>query len=381
MADDEDFAAMFEESIQSEGKRRKTLRAGQRVEGTVVAITDDTIFVDLGTRLEAQLPLSALEGDPVAVGEQIKATVTDPGGRGAPILKRELGRGTTDLAELEAAASTHTPVEGKFTKAVKGGIEVDIGGMRAFCPASQVDLGYVADLEGLVGQHHFFEVLEVKDRRSIVVSRKAILQRERERQADELAARIEVGAELDGIVQGIQPYGVFVELGGLQGLVHVSEISHTRVGSPSDAVEVGENVRVKVLSIDRSAKDTRISLSMKALQQPPADAGAAPGEVITAKITKIESFGLLVETAAGAGLVPNAELDLPPGSDPRRAFRVGEDVDVVVLRREGSGRLRFSKKAVEEVEARRNFHAFRESSNKERGLGSLGDLLKDKLKS
>jgi small subunit ribosomal protein S1 len=235
-----------------------------------------------------------------------------------------------------------------------------------------------------VGQRHFFRVLEVRDNgRSVVVSRKALLLAEREQKASELAGRIEVGAELDGIVQSIQPYGAFVDVGGLQGLVHVSEMAHTRVSSPSDLVEVGESVRVKVTAIESTASgkpsDMRISLSMKALVQPSeSDAAPAPGsdEVITATVIKVEGFGILVDTPAGQGLVPNGELVLPPGSDPRRAFSPGDTLPVVLLRRDGgSGRLRFSAKSVEEVEARKNFRQFREDQKKgTRGFGNLGDL-------
>jgi small subunit ribosomal protein S1 len=267
-------------------------------------------------------------------------------------------------------------------KAVKAGLEVEVGGVRAFCPASQVELGYVADLEVFVGQRHFFRVLEVRDNgRSVVVSRKALLLAEREQKAAELAGRIEVGAELDGIVQSIMPYGAFVDVGGLQGLVHVSEMAHTRVGSPSDLVSVGESVRVKITAIETASsgkpQDMRISLSMKALVQPSeSDLAPAPGtdEVITATVVKVENYGIVVDTPTGQGTVPNAELALPPGSDPRRTFSPGDTLDVVLMRG-GGGRLRFSAKSVGEVEARSNFRQFREDQKKgSKGFGNLGDL-------
>lgn len=393
MADtDDDFATLFEHSMATGAAaapraRSKQLRAGQVVEGVVVAIGDDTVFVDVGTKAEARLDRSAVldeHGEPkVRVGDRLKATVAHAGGREPPRLVLAFGAGSLDVAALELAAQGGTPVEGEVRKAVKAGLEVDLGGVRAFCPASQVELSYVADLEVYVGQKHFFRVLEVRDGgRSVVVSRKALLLAEREQQATELAGRLEVGAELDGIVQSIQPYGAFVDLGGLQGLVHVSEMAHTHVGSPSDLVSVGESVRVKITAIETPAsgkpQDLRISLSMKALVQPTdAPAGAAAvEEVITATVVKVEGYGILVDTPAGQGLVPNGELALPPGSDPRRAFSPGDTLDVVLLRRDGgTGRLRFSAKAVEEVEARRNFRQFREDQRKGgKGLGSLGDL-------
>jgi small subunit ribosomal protein S1 len=394
MADpDDDFATLFEHSMATGAAaapraRDKQLRAGQMVQGTIIAIGDDTVFVDVGTKAEARLERSAVLDErgqlKVRVGDSIKATVAHAGGHEPPRLVLAYGAGGLDVAALEIAVEAGTPVEGEVKKAVKAGLEVDVGGVRAFCPASQVELGYVADLEVFVGQRHFFRVLEVRDNgRSVVVSRKALLLAEREQKAAELATRLVVGAELDGIVQSLQPYGAFVDLGGLQGLVHVSEMAHSRVGSPSDLVSVGESVRVKITAIEAPAsgkpQDTRISLSMKALVQPSeSDTAPAAGsdEVITATVVKVEPFGMLVDTPAGQGLVPNGELVLPPGSDPRRAFSPGDTLDVVLLRRDGgSGRLRFTAKGVEEVEARRNFRQFREDQRKGgKALGSLGDL-------
>ncbi|MCH9683346.1 MAG: S1 RNA-binding domain-containing protein [Deltaproteobacteria bacterium] len=396
MADDDDFATLFEQAMATGGAtapkpEAKRLQAGKVVRGTIVAIGDDTVFVDVGTKAEARLDRHAVLDEngqlKVAVGDTIQATVAHAGGREPPKLVLAYGHGGLDTEALEAAVQSGTPVEGEVQKAVKAGLEVGLGRVRAFCPASQVELGYVADLEVYVGQRHFFRVLEVRDNgRSVIVSRKALLLAEREQQAAELVERLTEGAELDGIVQSIQPYGAFIELGGIQGLVHVSEMAHSRVSSPADVVSPGESVRVKVLSIQSAAsgktKDMRISLSMKALVQPTAaETAAARGstdQLLTATVVKIESFGVIVNTEAGEGLVPNAELALPPGSDPRRAYSAGDALEVVLLRREPNGRLRLSVKAVEEAEARRNYRQFRDdngSGGKSKGLGSLGDLL------
>lgn len=389
MTDEDDFAALYEASVQEQPEKGRRLKPGQRVEGRIVAIADDLVFVDIGMRVEAHLPKSAVTNERgevvVAIGDRIKATVSDPGGRGAPQLRTSLGgAGGIDANELRLAQQSGTPVEGEFKTAVKAGLEVDLGGIRAFCPASQVDLAYVANLENFVGQKHFFKVLEIRDGgRSVVVSRKALLLEERERQAQSLLERLEVGAEVDGIVQSLQPYGAFIDLGGVQGLVHVSEITHGRVGNPSDILSVGESVRVKVLSIDSAASGPpRVSLSMKALAQAPAS--AAPSEekleVLTATVNKIEAFGILVDTPQGSGLVPNAEILIPRGSDARRAYKPGDTMEVVMQRRDPSGRLRFSAKAVERVEEQQAFRSFSSSERKRKGgkdsLGSLGDLLK-----
>lgn len=388
MSEDDDFAAMFEASVQGRPRAARPLKAGQRVEGTVVAISKDTVFVDLGTRTEARLPRTAVTDErgevTVAVGDRIQATLARPEDHSPAELTMSLGSGGTD--DLRIAMDAGTDVQGEFTKAIKGGLEVTIGGTRAFCPASQVDTTYVKDLEIYVGQTHPFRVLEVKDRgRSVVVSRRAALQAQQAEQAQKVLETLEPGVDIDGVVQTLQPYGAFIDLGGVQGLIHVSEISHTRVTSPSDMLAVGEKVRVRVLSIDRTkAESPRISLSMKALTQQPAsntpETDAA--EVITATVNKVEPFGVLVDTPIGSGLVPNAALDLPRGSDPRRAFKPGHTFEVVLQRREPSGKLRFSAKAVREVEEHQAYRSFaaeqRKTNKSSKGdkLGSLGDLLK-----
>lgn len=388
MSQDESFSALFE-SESEQGRQRTQLRAGQRIQGTVVAITGDTVFVDIGGRVEAHLARNEVLGDDgepkVAIGDTIKATVAKAG-RGAPILRVALGRGEADTAELELAAESGTPVEGTFSKAVKAGLEVDISGKRAFCPASQVDLQFVKDLETFVGQTHFFKVLEVRDGgRSIVVSRRALLEAERAEKAEALMGRLEVGAELEGIVQTLQPYGAFIDIGGVQGLLHVSEISTARVSSPADVLSVGEGVRVQVKSIETQAdgKPPKIGLSMKALQQGEGTAAAPELEIVTATVDKVENYGVLVSTPAGAGLIPTAELDLPPGADPRRRYKTGTEVDVVPMRGAAQGKLRFSVRAVAQVEERKAFANFRQSQGKGKSgggkkssaLGSLGDLL------
>ncbi len=385
MSQDESFSALFESNTSGQGGQRSELRAGQRITGTVVAITGDTVFVDVGGRVEGHLARNEVlgeDGEPrVSVGDSIKATVTQAG-RGAPILRVALGRGEAGTAELELAAESGTPVEGTFSKAVKAGLEVDISGKRAFCPASQVDVQFVQDLETFVGQTHFFKILEVRDNgRSIVVSRRALLEVERAEKAQELLGRLEVGAELEGIVQSLQAYGAFVDIGGIQGLLHVSEISSARVTSPSDVLSVGEQIRVLVKSIESQAdgKPPKISLSMRALMQDSDAPEPKQNEVVMATVDKVENYGVLVTTEGGAGLIPTAELDMPAGGDPRRRYQVGSQVEVVQMRGNAQGKLRFSVRAVAQAEERNAFANFRHNKGgggkqKPGKLGSLADL-------
>ncbi len=387
MADDEDFAALFEQSL-TKGKAgaRAQLEPGQSVEVTVVQIGKDSVFVDAGTRAEGEIAVHELCDEhgrvTVKVGDRLRATVAQGGDRPKLVMRLRAG----GLADLETALEAGAPVEGTVSKAVKGGLEVQLGKLRAFCPASHVHIAYTPDISIYEGQTLQFKVLEIRDNgRSIVVSRKALLQDERELVGRETLARLAVGQIVDGTVQTLQPYGAFVDLGGVEGLVHISELGHGRVDKVADVVAVGEQVKVKILAIDQSQADgpPRISLSLRQATQAP-DAGAAQAlddkTVVDAEVVKVEAFGVFVETATGAGVVPTRELDLPPGSDPRRAYPVGKQVRVVAIGTDEKGRTRFSMRRVEDVEARANYNQFRASQRGGKAdVGSFGELLKRKL--
>jgi small subunit ribosomal protein S1 len=387
MSEDEDFAALFEQSMTTKAGARAQLETGARVEVTVVQIGKDTVFVDAGTRAEGEIARHELEDDygrlTVKVGDRLRVTVARGGDR--PTLVTRFGGG--GLAELEAALESGAPVEGTVSKAVKGGLEVQIGKHRAFCPASQVHITYTPDISIYEGQTLQFKILEIRDNgRSIVVSRKALQQDERAIAGRETLAQLESGQIVDGTVQTIQPYGAFVDLGGVEGLIHISEIGHGRVERVGDVVAIGEQIKVKILSIEPGPDGSpRISLSLRQASQAPegaADKPVADKTVVDAEVVKVEAFGVFVETATGAGIVPTRELDLPPNGDPRRAYPVGKQVRVVAIGTDEKGRTRFSMRRVDEVEARANYNQFQaaqRSSGKD-GVGSLGELLKAKLK-
>jgi small subunit ribosomal protein S1 len=194
----------------------------------------------------------------------------------------------------------------------------------------------------------------------------------------ETLANLTTGAIVDGTIRTIQPYGAFVDLGGIEGLIHVSELGHGRVDKVGDVVSVGEQVQVKILAVDKAADgSTRISLSLRQATQAPDRPASASGP----DKKENEAYGVYVETATGAGVVPTRELDLPPGGDPRRAYPVGKLVRVVAIGADEKGRTRFSMKRVEETEARSNYQQFRAAQNapKTDSLGSFGELLKRKL--
>ena len=383
---DDDFAQMFEATAGTAAKTgARRVRTGQMVEGIVAEIGSDSVFIDIGAKAEARIEREQLtdkEGNlKVKVGDKLRATVASAGREGI-LLVVQLGKGGVDTQMLELAQQSGVPIEGTVSKAVKAGLEVEIGGVRAFCPASQLDMGFVQDLEVFVGQKHFFKILEIRDSgRSVVVSRKAVLKDERENQAKAVRERLTVGAELDGIVQSIQPYGAFIDLGGLEGLLHISELGVGRVERVEDVIKVGEAIRVRVIAIDSkgTSGDLKISLSMKSSQQAESS-GPEIDSVLPGKVAEVTNFGVFVDTEQGRGLVSNNELGIPQGSDPKRTFTPGKDVEVVVLGRDAkNGRLRLSIRGVAAAEERSNYKTFARETKKAsgggKGLGTFSDLL------
>jgi small subunit ribosomal protein S1 len=387
---DEDFATLFAASEKTPAGAR--VRAGQSVSGTVVQIGRDAVFVDIGTRSEARIDRSQLsdaQGElKVQIGDRITATVAQAGDR--PVLVVAFGGGSNmDLAALHLAQESGAPVEGKVAKAIKGGLEIEIGSRRCFCPASQVDLMFTKDLSVFEGQTMQFKIMEVREGgRTVVVSRRALLEAQRNESMQEKLSTLAVGATMQATVTSAQSYGAFVDLGGgLEGLVHISELGHGRVSNVTDVVNVGDTVQVQVLDISPGTDGKpRLRLSMKALQQVPSAASNTPEQelkVLPGVVSKVEPFGIFVTTEEGTGVVATRELDLPPNSDPRRAFPVGKKVEVVAMGIDPSGRRRYSMRRVEEALSRANYREFTEKNSKNsRGkddLGSFGELLRSKL--
>ncbi|MCA9629782.1 MAG: S1 RNA-binding domain-containing protein [Myxococcales bacterium] len=389
MSSNDDFASLMESSVAQGGLRSAVrLTPGERVEGTVIQIGADSVFVDVGTARDARIDRGELV-DPsgkltVAVGDKVRATVVEASSQGAR-LSLGVGRGGQgiDTHMLEAALASGAPVSGQVSKAVKAGLEVDLAGVRAFCPASQVELSFVQDLAPYVGQTLDFKVLELKEGgRSVIVSRRALLEADRAERARQLQDQLKVGADLEGTVSSVQKYGALVDLGGIDGLVHISELAHQRVDRVEDVVQVGERVSVRVLSIEDDKKGLRVRLSLKALAERPQSASPQRDEVLEGEVSRLSNFGVFVETPKGEGLVPLRELPLAPGSDHRRAYPVGHKMQVVTVGSDPkSGKLRFSVSGVARVLERNNYRDYRQGSQQAGGgsLGSLGDLLRAKL--
>lgn len=330
------FAELFASSTQTPGSR---FVPGQLVTGTVVKISKDTVFVDLGGKSEGTAETDEFrDGEKnltVKEGDEIQLRVASLREGEIRLSKAIKARGAAAVQILREAQQSRMPVEGRVAAVKKGGFDVDVSGIRAFCPLSQIDLQYTERPEEHVGARYPFRVMEVKERgRNVVVSRRAILQEEQEKKAKETMATLQAGEEREGKVTRVTDFGAFVDIGGIEGMVHVSEISHARVTRPAEVLRSGQIVRVKVLKIDPD-KDgrPRIGLSLKALEVPPWEKGFPfkEGEVIAGTVTRLADFGAFVEVAPGVdGLVHVSEISYERVPHPNRVLKEGDRVEVLV---------------------------------------------------
>ncbi len=384
------------------GAPRKRFEVGEKVAGKILQLGHDVAFLELGSGVaEGMIDIAELrdEGGNVTarVGDIVDAVVVKGGERGVVVSRgRGQSRAHRDREALVEAAQAGLPVEG-FVKAVnKGGLEVEVMGQRAFCPVSQIDVRFVGDPSAFVGQKLKFKVQRA-DGRDAVLSRRALLEEERAERARQTRERLVEGAIFDGTVTSVQEYGAFVDIGGLEGLVHVSELAWDRTSRPGDLLEAGDAVRVQVLRVEQDAKrGERIALSVKALAPRPEPAehagparpATAPppppkvGDVVKATIDRIEPYGLFVRFAGGRGLVPASETGTPRGADLRRAFKIGDELDCALSAVDEQGRMRLSRTEAEAAAERKEAQEYLRSAPRGagRGFGTLGDLLREKLK-
>jgi small subunit ribosomal protein S1 len=394
--DEGSFAEMLSGS---EAAPRRRFAVGEKVAGKIIHIGQDVAFLELGSGsadgLIAVGELLDAEGNAaLRVGDIVDGVVVKGGERGVEV-SRGLAREHHDRHALAEHVRTGLPVEGVVKAANKGGIEVEVLGQRAFCPMSQIDVRFVGDPAAFVGQRLRFKVQRAEGR-DAVLSRRALLEEERAELAAKTRERLAPGAVFEGTVTSVQEYGAFVDLGGIEGLVHVSELSWDRVSKPGDLLAAGDRVQVQVLRIEQDPKKgERIALSVKALHPRP---GPAPGEtaerptvqpprppkvgdLVKASVDRIEPFGLFVRFAGGRGLVPAAETGTPRGADLRKAFKAGEEMSCLVTGIDEKGRIRLSKTGAEAAEERREAREYMERAapRSGKGLGTLGDLLRGKL--
>ncbi|MCB5230232.1 MAG: S1 RNA-binding domain-containing protein [Candidatus Cloacimonas sp.] len=329
----EDFSQMLDETFIDCDK----IVEGDVVVGKVIAINDKYIFASLGGKNEAyaeredyqtksgKLKLSI--GDEIR-GFVIKKTDTDI------VISKSLNRKYVDKGFLRDAFEKKVPVTGKIVRTIKGGFSVDILGARAFCPFSQADIRYIADPQEMIGQTYDFEITEVSsDLKNIILSRRALLEKEAQELKDDTLKELEVGSVVKGIVSRIADFGVFVDLGGVDGLLHISQLSWVKVDNPRDIVKSGEEIEVKVIGLDGE----KISLSLKELFPDPMIAALEElqeGDNVKCRILRNETFGSFCEIKPGVeGLIPISEmLRGSRVNNPSDVVSVGDYVEAQIIR-------------------------------------------------
>ncbi len=329
------------------------------VTGKVVRIDRDEVLLDIGYKAEGVIPANELSirksvdpNDEVELGEELEAlVVTKEDSEGRLILSKKRARFEKAWRKIEAAAESGEPVEGKVIEVVKGGLIIDLG-IRGFLPASLVDIRRVHNLEEFTGETLECKVIEInRNRNNVVLSRRAMLEEERKEARNQILDNLEKGDVVEGKISNIVDFGAFVDLDGIDGLIHISELSWSHVTHPSEVVSIGDTVKIKVLDIDRDRQ--RISLGLKQTQDDPWQRVVStygPGNVLEGTVTKVVDFGAFVEVLDGVeGLVHISELADHHVENPREVVDVGAKLNVKILEiDEDRRRLSLSIKRVED---------------------------------
>ncbi|HWQ87270.1 30S ribosomal protein S1 [Brevundimonas sp.] len=331
----DDFAALLDETLQG-----RDLGEGQVVHGRVVGIEKDILIIDVGLKTEGRIPAREFgigEGAVIPkLGDNVEVYLERvENALGEAVISRDKARREEAWTRLEVVFAEGQPVNGAIVGRVKGGFTVDLGGASAFLPGSQVDIRPVRDVGPLMGKEQPFAILKMdRPRGNIVVSRRAILEEARAEQRTELVGQLLEGEVREGVVKNITDYGAFVDLGGIDGLLHVTDMSWKRVSHPSQVLAVGDTVKVQIVKINPDTQ--RISLGMKQLQTDPWDGVEAKypvGAKMTGRITNITDYGAFVELEAGVeGLVHVSEMSWTKKNvHPGKIVSTSQEVDVVVL--------------------------------------------------
>ncbi len=332
----DDFAALLNESLGGEDEAFE----GRVVKGTITAIENDLAVIDVGLKSEGRVPLRefAAPGQKadLKVGDEVEVFVDRvENAQGEAMLSRDRARREAAWDKLEKEFEAGNRVDGVIFGRVKGGFTVDLGGAVAFLPGSQVDIRPVRDVQPLMDLPQPFQILKMDRRRgNIVVSRRAILEETRAEQRSGLIQTLHEGQVIDGVVKNITDYGAFVDLGGIDGLLHVTDISYKRVQHPSEVIAIGDTVKVQIIRINRETQ--RISLGMKQLESDPWEGAGAkyPVEgVFKGRVTNITEYGAFVELEPGIeGLVHVSEMSWTKKNvHPGKIVSTSQEVDVMVL--------------------------------------------------
>jgi len=331
----ENFAQLFEESLQE-----LETRPGSIVKGTVVSIDKDIVLVDAGLKSESAIPADQFknaEGElEIAIGDQVDVALDAvEDGFGETILSREKAKRHEAWVELEKAYEDKATIKGVINGKVKGGFTVEVNSVRAFLPGSLVDVRPVRDTTHLEGKELEFKVIKLDAKRNnVVVSRRAVIEAESSAERETLLANLEEGHEIKGIVKNLTDYGAFVDLGGVDGLLHITDMAWKRVKHPSEIVNVGDEINVKVLKFDKEKQ--RVSLGMKQMGNDPWQEIASrypEGTKINGQVTNLTDYGCFVEIEDGVeGLVHVSEMDWTNKNiHPSKVVNLGDTVDVMVL--------------------------------------------------
>ena len=331
----DDFASMLEASLET-----NSMKEGSVVKGLVTGIEKDIVVVDVGLKTEGRIPMREFyvpgSDETVKVGDTVDIYLERiENALGDAVLSRDKARREESWIKMEKIFEAKEPVPGVIVGRVKGGFTVDFGGVNAFLPGSQVDIRPVRDVGPLMGEEQPFMILKMdRPRGNIVVSRRAILEESRAEQRAELVGQLAEGEEREGIVKNITDYGAFVDLGGIDGLLHVTDMSWRRVSHPSQVLAVGDTVKVKIVRINPETQ--RISLGMKQLTQDPwlaAVANYPTGTRLTGKVSNIADYGAFIELEEGVeGLVHVSEMSWTKKNiHPGKIVSTSQEVEVVVL--------------------------------------------------
>ncbi len=340
-AEDLDFEAAF-----LDWEKQQNVLEGEIVRGTVLSVNKDFVIVDIKYKSEGQIPVQEfidLEGAvTVKAGDEIDVYVENrENDNGLVELSKEKADRLKIWDEIAEACENEELVEGVITARVKGGLTVDIG-VKAFLPGSQVDLRPVRNLEKYIGQRFHFKVIKFnKKRGNIVLSRRALLEKQREALKSQTLNKLEVGMVVDGIVKNITEYGAFIDLGGIDGLLHITDMSYARVNHPSELFEVGQEVKVKVLKYD--ADRERVSLGLKQNSEDPwmnIEARYAIGQRVKGKVVSLTDYGAFIELEGGVeGLIHISEMSWTKRvKHPSKVLSLGDEVEAQILEIDSRGK-------------------------------------------
>ena len=331
----ESFAELFEQS-----EKLSKLKPGAIVIGTVVDVRNDVVVINAGLKSEGIVPIEQFRNEAgeidVGVGDEIKVALDSlENGFGETVLSREKAKRAMVWDELEEVMEAGETITGRISGKVKGGFTVDIKDVRAFLPGSLVDVRPVRDPVYLEGKELEFKIIKLdRKRNNVVVSRRAVVESEHSEEREQLLERLQEGAIVDGVVKNLTDYGAFVDLGGIDGLLHITDMAWKRVRHPSEVVEVGQEMKVRVLKFDRERN--RVSLGLKQLGEDPWDNIARrypSGARLFGKVSNVTDYGCFVEIEPGVeGLVHVSEMDWTNKNvNPSKVVQVSDEVEVMVL--------------------------------------------------